>query len=78
MWHDVTRKGLTEAAIEKRTFRHGKAKVRVVPTTDLQVSPLDSIHLIPSPNITAELRMPTRPKRIFLEYQAQYYEFHRH
>ncbi len=36
----------------------------------LQVSPLDSIHRIPSPNITAELRTPTRPKRIFLEYQA--------
>ena len=35
MWHDVTRKGLTEAAIEKRTFRRSYAKVRLVPTTDI-------------------------------------------
>jgi hypothetical protein len=35
MWHDVTRKGLTEAAIEKRTFRRGKAKVGFVPKGDI-------------------------------------------
>ncbi len=35
IWHDVTRKGLTEAAIEKRTFRRSEAKVRFVPTADI-------------------------------------------
>ncbi len=36
IWHDVTRKGLTEAAIEKRTFRRSEAKVRVVPIGDIR------------------------------------------
>ncbi len=36
MWHDVTRKGLTEAAIEKRTFRRSEAKVGFVPGTDIR------------------------------------------
>ncbi len=36
IWHDVTRKGLTEAAIEKRTFRRSEAKVRFVPRADIR------------------------------------------
>jgi hypothetical protein len=53
MWHDVTRKGLTEAAIEKRTFRRSEAKVRFVPEGDIapclewrRTEPLSSAQVI--------------------------------